>query len=203
MDPAKMMGFETPGDRRIPVTVRDWDAMKRAVWRNAKALESIANNAADILDRCEHAEGCPGSESDTEPCLLDRYATDEAMAVITRPRSRVAAWLSRMGRKLGLVRAVTPTTTPAAKLISRGCPDREMRMSALVILTAVRQAAPANVVPCPPDQPYFAPTREYFSEVISSLGAAQIEIDELRKALQAATERPTTPPPPAALQENT
>lgn len=135
----QMMGFETPGDEKVPVTVRDWDAMRRAAWRTAKALEIIANNAAEALDRCQHTEGCPGAVSETEPCLS---------AVLTRP----------------------------------GCRDREARMSLLVILNAARQAAPVTVANRPNDE-YFAPSREYYSEVFSTLAAAEIEIGELRAKL--------------------
>lgn len=59
------------------------------------------------------------------------------------------------------------------------CPDREQRMSALVILNAARQFAPVNARH-PAEQPYYAPSREYFSEVIAELAAAQAELEALR-----------------------
>jgi len=72
------------------------------------------------------------------------------------------------------------------------CPDRELRMSALVILNAARQFAPLNAIRS--EGPYYAPSREHFSEVISELGACQAELEALdpdgsrRLALRASTE---------------
>ena len=162
MDHRKMVGLETPGDQRIPVTVRDWDAMKRAIWRGAQGWEIVARQAITILEQCAHIEGCPGETSETETCLQDRYENQ--------------------------VR------------VQSGCPDRELRMSALVILNAARQFAP-TVAPKPADSQYFAPSREYFSEVLSSLAASEVEIARLREELREATASDastasTEPPPP-------
>jgi hypothetical protein len=59
------------------------------------------------------------------------------------------------------------------------CPDREIRMSALVILNAARQFAPIDARQLA-KQPYFAPSREHFSEVIAELGMAQAELEAIR-----------------------
>lgn len=80
-------------------------------------------------------------------------------------------------------------------LISRGCPDREQRMSALVILNAVRMFGPINARR-PADEPYYAPSREYFSEVLGELGAAQAELEVLRGVVQQVTI------PPLLLEES-
>ena len=130
MDHQKMMGFDVPGDQKVPVPVRDWNAMRLALWRSKVAWDIAARAAADLVERAAHMEGCPGKELETEPCLPD-------------------------------------------------CPDRELRMSALVILNAARQFAPANVHK-PANAPYFAPSREYFSEVISELEVARAELEVLR-----------------------
>lgn len=132
----RLMGFETPGDQQVPVTVRDWEAMRRAVWRSAVGWEIAERQAAEILERCDHVEDCPGAASETEACL-------------------------------------------------QGCRDREIRMSALVILSAARQHAPTDARK-PADGPYFAPSREYFSEVLSSLHAAQVENTRLHEELHKA-----------------
>lgn len=71
------------------------------------------------------------------------------------------------------------------------CKDREKRMSALVVLNTAKQFAPADARK-PADGPYFSPSREYFSEVVSQLGAAQLELDVLRERLRVTTE--TDPP---------
>lgn len=60
------------------------------------------------------------------------------------------------------------------------CPDRERRMSALVILNAAREFAPGNVAPAA-EGPYFAPTREHFSSVLAELAACQVEIEKLKE----------------------
>lgn len=130
MESKKMMGFEVPGDQRVPVPVRDWNAMKLALWRSKVALDISARAAADLVARAAHMEGCPGKELETEPCLPD-------------------------------------------------CPDRELRMSALVVLSAARQFAPVNARP-PANAPYYAPSREYFSEVMAELAVCQAELEVLR-----------------------
>jgi len=67
-----------------------------------------------------------------------------------------------------------------------GCPDRELRLSALVILNAARQFESVDARR-PAESPYFAPSREYFSKVLAELGAVQIENDELRAKLAVTT----------------
>lgn len=148
MDPKKLMGFESPGDQRVPVTVRDWTAMKLGAWRNQFAWEIAVREAISILGRCKHEKGCPGETVETEPCFAN-------------------------------------------------CRDREQRMSALVILNAARMFAPVNAHR--PNEPYFAPSREYFSEVLSELGAVQVERDALREALRNLGAEPPGPPMKAEL----
>jgi len=145
MEPRKMMGFVTPGDQRVPIPVRDWNAMKLALWRSRNGWEIAARAAAGILGQCLHAEDCPGEETEVAPCLPD-------------------------------------------------CPDRELRMDALVILNAARMFAPIDAR-TPANGPYMAPSREYFSEVIAELSVAQLEIDSLREKLRAMGAEPPTPPP--------
>jgi hypothetical protein len=161
MHPHKMMGYEVPGDQKVPVPIRDWNAMKLALWRSKVAWEIAMRQAIEILGRCDHAEGCPGKDDEGEPCLLDRYSTEKDGTQV---------------------------------LIERGCPDRELRMSALVILNAGRQFAPVDARR-PADAPYFAPSREYFSEVMASLVSAQTELEALRAKLGT--------PPPEALETGT
>jgi hypothetical protein len=130
----EMLGHDSPSDKKVPVRVGDWDAMKRALWRSRGFAEIAATQAVSIIEQCDHLEGCPGASSEDEPC-------------------------------------------------EAGCPDREMRMSALVILAAARQLAPANARK-PADGPYFAPTREYFSEVLAAFSVMQIENELLRERLR-------------------
>lgn len=154
MEARKMMGFEVPSDQRVPVSVRDWTAMKLAMWRSMEALKIAAREAVAIIDRCHHEEGCPGKEEETASCFA-------------------------------------------------GCPDREIRMSALVVLNAARVFSPINANR--PNEPYFAPSRERYSETLAELGVAQIERDVLREALRAAGIDVPAPPPnekPAELPES-
>lgn len=155
-NPRKMMGFETPGDQLVKMPARAWSAVKLALWRNKVAWELAMRAAIDIIDRCKHVDGCPGTEDENEPCVQDRYSkgsqgedeSDEAYAA--RP----------------------------AKIVSSGCPDREQRMSALVVLNAARMFAPADARR-PANEPYSAPSREYFSEIIGTLLATQAELEAL------------------------
>lgn len=63
------MGFTTPGDQRVPIPVRDWNGLKLALWRSKTAWEITARAAVEILEQCVHALGCPGIETETDPCL--------------------------------------------------------------------------------------------------------------------------------------
>lgn len=138
----QMLGFDDPGDRKVGVRVRDWNALKLAAWRSRVGWSAIEDRAIEIIERCKHSEGCAGKEDATEPC-----------------------W---------------PT-----------CPDRELRMDALVMLNAARTCAPADARK--PGDSYFAPSREYFSEVLSELAAAQVENVALRAALKSLGVEPPSP----------
>ncbi len=170
MDPRKMMGFENPGDQKIQVTFRDWGAMKLALWRSKTAWEIAKREATVILDGCAHAEGCPAAQDETRPCLADSYEKSPQTDGETNEEYEERPF----------------------ERVQMGCPDRELRMSALVVLNAARMFAPVDARR-PADGPYFAPSREYFSEVLSELGAAQIELAALREALREAGVPPPTP----------
>jgi hypothetical protein len=144
MQPRKMMGFEALGDQKIPVSVRDWNGMKLALWRSKVAWDIAERAASEILGCCEHEPGCAAQQDETEPCLSI-------------------------------------------------CIDRELRMSALVVLNAARMFAPIDARQ-PAAGPYMAPSREYFSEIVVELGAAQLELDVLREALRVAGIEPPSPP---------
>ena len=80
------------------------------------------------------------------------------------------------------------------------CGDREIRMSALVVLNAARQLAPVDARPLAA-QPYYAPSREYFSEVIATFATMQAEVELLREIVRkAGIEVPA--PHPTALPHN-
>lgn len=137
--PREMMGFETPDDKRVTIAIRDWNAVKLALWRSQVGWAIAERQALELVDRAAHMEGCPAKEVETEPCLAD-------------------------------------------------CPDRELRMSALVILNAARQFAPVDAKKIA-NAPYFAPTREYYSAILADLTAAQAELEALRP------DKPVLPPP--------
>ena len=71
------------------------------------------------------------------------------------------------------------------------CPDRERRMSALVILNAARMYSPVKAPGV--NEPYFAPSREHFSEVVAALAAAESERDALMALVQSAGLAPPSP----------
>ena len=163
MSAKKLQGFEVPGDQRIPVTLRDWNAMKLALWRSKVAWEFAMREATRILDGCGHLDGCPAVQDETQPCLSDCW---EKSPQVEGEDDEVY------------------TDRPGVR-VQEGCPDRELRMSALVILNAARMFAPIDARRAAAD-PYMAPSREYYSEIFSTLAAAQVEIEVLREALRAA-----------------
>jgi hypothetical protein len=152
-----MLGFDNPGDQKVPVSVRDWNAQKLALWRSKIGLQSAAQRAKAIIERCRHVEGCPGKVFEHEPCFGD-------------------------------------------------CPDRENRMDALVILNNFRTYAPANARNIA-SQPFFAPTRELYSELIAELLSTQAELEALKSISVQVVEPPpneepaTLPAEPKALTE--
>jgi hypothetical protein len=162
MNPQKMMGYEIPGDQKATIPIRDWHAMKLALWRSKVAWDIAMHQADEILGRCRHVEGCPGANDEHEPCISDRCAAQEDGTQV---------------------------------LISEGCVDRELRMSALVIANAGRQFAPVAARKPAADGRFFAPSREYFSEVLASLVAAEAELEALRAKLGDGGQAPPQPPP--------
>ncbi len=73
------------------------------------------------------------------------------------------------------------------------CPDREIRMSALVVLGAGLQFAPVSAAKVLA-QPFSAPGREYFTSIVAELAACQAELEILRGtvvAVPAPNEAPT------------
>jgi hypothetical protein len=75
------------------------------------------------------------------------------------------------------------------------CPDRERRLSVLVILAACRQFGPVEARR-PADAPYIAPSRERFSEVLAALVVAEAELEALRAKGYSETPPPQDGPPP-------
>lgn len=146
MHHAKMMGLINPGDQKVTVPVRDWNAMKLALWRSRNGWLIAGRQALEILGSCFHDSNCPGIDDETAPCLQE-------------------------------------------------CADREQRMSALVILNAARQFAPVNARQLL-NEPYYAPSRERYSEVLAELSACQAELEALKERIQ-----PPPNPEPASLKQ--
>lgn len=143
-NPRKMMGFETPADVQVKISMRDWDALRRALWRSSVGWEIAMRAASEIIQRCEHFPGCPGAESETEPC-----------------------W-----------GGIGPDFQPSKV---EPCPDRETRMDALVVLNAARMHAPIDAARAA-NEPFIAPSREYYSEILAALIVAQAQLEALRAA---------------------
>lgn len=156
-EPRTMMGFATPGDSRVSITVRDWSALKLALWRSKTGWETVVRAALEIVDRCRHVDGCPGKDSELEPCVADRYESAEPDLPATLKES--------------------------------GCPDREQRMSALVVLGAARMFAPIDARRLS-NEPHTAPSREYYSEILASFAAAMAELEALREKYEAGVSPP-------------
>ena len=93
-----------------------------------------------------------------------------------------------------------PATDDETAVCLAECPDRETRMSALVILNAARQFAPVDARQLA-KQPYFAPSREHFSEVVAELGVSQLELEAIRgSAVTVPPEPEKTVPEPLPAQ---
>ena len=161
------MGLDSPGDQKVSVPVRNWTALRLALWRSKVGWGWVEFTAIQALARCRHSENCSSAASDTgekpEPCLPN-------------------------------------------------CPDRELRMDLLVVLNNARTCAPANARQ-PANEPYFSPSREYFSEVITELETTKLELEATKEALRRAGVTAPVPPPeegpilparaPAQLEEKT
>lgn len=94
-----------------------------------------------------------------------------------------------------------PATQSESTPCGPECPDRERRLSALVILAAAKQFAPVDARR-PNDGRFVAPSRERYSEVMAALAVAQAELDALRAQGQAVTPPPQDATPPQ-LEEGT
>lgn len=149
MNPQKMMGLQAPDDQRVPVPVRDWQALKLALWRSRTSWTIAERAAREILRQCRHTDGCPGATDFETPCTGHPTFSEDQ-------------------------------TGDARLSVEAGaCPDRELRASALVILGAARQFAPIDASR-PAAAPYFAPSREYYSEIMAELATAEAELVALR-----------------------
>ena len=112
---------------------------------------------------------------------------------------KLALWRSKVGWDIAAKQAAEivgrcshmtgcPAESTETEPCLPDCPDREIRMSALVVLNAARQFAPPSASKLA-NQPYTAPSREYFSDVVGELAACQAEIETLRGTVV------TMPPP--------
>lgn len=121
--------------------------------------------------------------------------------------AKLALWRSKVGWEIAVKQAAEivarcshMTGCPAESVETEpclaDCPDREIRMSALVVLNAARDFAPPNASKLA-NQPYMAPSREYFSAAVADLAACQAELEALRGTVV------TMPPPnePPQLKE--
>lgn len=94
-----------------------------------------------------------------------------------------------------------PGITSESEPCGPDCPDRERRLSALVILAA---AKPFQLVDArgPSEGRFIAPSRERYSEVMAALAVAQAELDALHTQGHTVTPPPQDAPPPQ-LEEGT
>ena len=89
MKPEEAQGFETPDDKKVPITVREWNAMKLALWRSKGAWETVVREANAILAASFHEEGCPAMASETAACLpgcRDREKRLSALVILNSAR---------------------------------------------------------------------------------------------------------------------
>jgi hypothetical protein len=166
---ARLQGFDP--DPRVTVDKRVWFGAKLALWRSKYFWDATFKQAAEIVARCQHMAGCP---AETEPetfraALLQaakRQVNDDAQPL-----------------RLALPEEIEPCLDD--------CPDREFRLSALVILNAARLFAPPSAARLA-EQPYMMPSREWVAEIVAELAACQAELEVLR------ADATTIPPPSGA-----
>jgi hypothetical protein len=91
MDESRRQGLTTPGDNKIPIPVRDWSALKLALWRSKTAWEITVREAAEIVSRCRHVKGCPGEHKEAEPCVPDRTVDDAVVLGCADRETRMSA----------------------------------------------------------------------------------------------------------------
>jgi hypothetical protein len=126
---------------------------------------------------------------------------------------RLALWRSRVSWEAVLPQARLildqcghvegcPGITSESEPCGPDCPDRERRLSVLVIMAAAKRFAPLDARR-PADGIYIAPSRERFSEVMAELTAAQLELDVLRARGYTETPPPQGEVPTPQLNEGT
>lgn len=89
MKPEQAQGFETPDDKKVTITQREWNAMKLALWRSKGAWETVTREATVILDRCEHVPDCSGAQAESAPCspgCRDREKRLSALVILNSAR---------------------------------------------------------------------------------------------------------------------
>jgi hypothetical protein len=215
MKPEQALGFETPADKKLTIRTGDWDAMKLHAFNSKVKWEAVEREARLLLEGCRHLDGCPATHNESVACLGlgemqkafaqitvnaeeeteetddDAPPADDLSGVFDQEKKRpfLATIFGAIRRLFAPKKPALPPPTisfvhQAAPEL--GCPDREKRISILVILNCAREFAAIDVRK-PADGRYFAPSREHFSKMVAELGAAQIEIDELRAKLGVST----------------
>lgn len=126
----------------------------------------------------------------TEIKLMGFKSPDDATISIPKRdvnAIKLALWRSREGWDIAWRQAEDiirrcrhlphcPGETSEIEPCEPGCPDRQFRMSALVILNAARMFAPVDAKRLV-NAPYFAPSRERYSEVLAELALCQAELE--------------------------
>lgn len=175
IDPKKLLGEETDSDKKVSVRLGDWNAMKLHAYNSKTKWETVALEAERLLEGCAHLDGCPAADNEAVACL--------GLREMKRAFAQIGV---NATEEDGVVPAVLPAVGFAPQAAELGCPDREKRISILVILNCAREFAAIDARR-PAEGRYFAPSREYFSKMIAELGATQIEVDELRAKLSVPT----------------
>jgi hypothetical protein len=155
-----------------------------SLWRSRRAAQQRARFAAIVPAQ---AQATPAQRK----MMGFDIPGDEAVSVTSREwmAMRLALWRSKVAWDIVARSAAElvagaehaegcPGKASESEACLRECPDREVRLSALVVLGAAKQSTPS--FNRPPDAPYFAPSREHFSEVVAELNAQKAELEALR-----------------------
>lgn len=169
----KMMGFDSPTDQKVAIRIRDWSALKLAMWRSKVGWEIVAREAAEIIRRCLHAPGCPGASDDAEPCLKDCADREQRMSalVVLNATRLLAPFDARQPAR-------EPYMAPSRELYAELVAELAATQAELdAFRAAADQAAADRVQPPPNEHPTLPPPARQLSH--AAYAAELGEPDEL------------------------
>jgi hypothetical protein len=137
---AKLQGFEP--DTKVTIDSRHWDALKRTVWRMQTSWRFVERAASEILARCRHADGCPGTLDTTAPCLRecpDRETRMDALVICSNASGFIVNAVGQLPAT-----SYTPPTREHYDLIVAAAVTAEEELDALKLKNESSHAEPPD-----------------------------------------------------------